>query len=78
MNSAINTKYSTLKQLIPQSQYDLLKQYERNSLKHLKLLLDYKYLNKCKTNDKIPLFIYQNFKSYSYKTIYIQNQLFQK
>ena len=47
-------------------------------MKHLKLVLDFKYLIKCQTNDKIPLFIFENFQRYSYNTIYVQNQLLQK
>ena len=35
-------------------------------------------MNKSKTNDKISLFIYQNFQCDYYKTIYIQIQLLQK
>ena len=78
MTSAFNTKYSTLKQLISKSQYDLLKLYERLSLKILKLNLDYKFLIKCKTNEKIPNFIKQNFRHYEFNTLHIQTQLLSK
>ena len=78
MNSAFNTKYSTLKQSIPQKQYKFLKQYERISLKSLKLVLDNRLLNKCKLCGKIPLFISKNFRKFSYKTFLIQNRILHK
>ena len=53
-------------------------QYERNSLKYLKLSLDIKYLNKCKYHEKIPSFISQNFHRYLYNTKEIQKQLLEK